>query len=106
MERLVVDLNGGVESGKLANIYNPTIKQIYINEAMNKKTGLVEFANETKTGGADFSAGQTRSMNGEAVQLVGDNIPNNLRGTWIQSKKTPYEVTRIIFQTGEIITTY
>jgi hypothetical protein len=33
VEQLVVDLNGGVESGKLANINNPTIKEIYINEA-------------------------------------------------------------------------
>jgi RHS repeat-associated protein len=33
VEQLVVDLNGGVESGTLANINNPTIKQIYVNEA-------------------------------------------------------------------------
>jgi RHS repeat-associated protein len=33
VEQLVVDLNGGVESGQLANINNPTIKEIYINEA-------------------------------------------------------------------------
>jgi hypothetical protein len=33
VEQLVVDLNGGIESGRLANINNPTIKQIYVNEA-------------------------------------------------------------------------
>ena len=33
VEQLVVDLNGGIESGKFANINNPTIKEIYINEA-------------------------------------------------------------------------
>jgi len=35
VEQLVVDLNGGVKSGMLANINNPTIKEIYINEARN-----------------------------------------------------------------------
>jgi len=30
---------------------------VFDHVAVNKKTGLVEFTNETKTGGADFSAG-------------------------------------------------
>ncbi|HKO80478.1 MAG TPA: RHS repeat-associated core domain-containing protein, partial [Chitinophagaceae bacterium] len=33
IEQLIIDLNGGVASGKLANINNATIKEIYINEA-------------------------------------------------------------------------
>jgi hypothetical protein len=33
VEQLVVDLNGGVGSGKLANINSPTIKSTYIEEA-------------------------------------------------------------------------
>ena len=79
---------------------------VFDHVAVNKKTGLVEFTNETKTGGGDYSPGQKRSMNGEAVQLVGTNLPKDLKNTWIQSKNVPYQTTRIIFQTGEIITTY
>lgn len=33
VEQLVIDLNGGVGTGKLANINNATVKEIYINEA-------------------------------------------------------------------------
>ena len=30
IEQLLVDLNGGVEGGMIANVNNPTVKQIYI----------------------------------------------------------------------------
>ena len=33
VEQLVIDLNGGVKAGVLANINNATVKEIYINEA-------------------------------------------------------------------------
>ena len=33
VEQLVIDLNGGIGKGKLANKVNATIKEIYINEA-------------------------------------------------------------------------
>ena len=33
VEQLVIDLNGGVGTGELANINNATIKEIYVNEA-------------------------------------------------------------------------
>ncbi len=33
VEQLVIDLNGGIGKGKLANKVNATIKEFYINEA-------------------------------------------------------------------------
>ena len=33
VEQLVIDLNGGIGTGKVANVINATIKEIYINEA-------------------------------------------------------------------------
>lgn len=33
VEQIMIELNGGVAGGKLANINNATIKEIYINEA-------------------------------------------------------------------------
>jgi len=97
--------------GQTHDIYNQVTgkfadggETIYDNVIVNRETGEVEFTNETKTGNSPMRSAQLRAQAGEPTQLVGNNIPKDLRNTWISSKTSQYKVTRLDFETGQFIT--